>query len=98
MENFAAIAIGIVCILLGISHRKGNLSALHSYHRKRVKEEDVLFCDDNLHAVKTAKAARLTVCGVYDERSREYADEMKAAADYYIQDFSELLRLETGSK
>jgi hypothetical protein len=45
-----------------------------------------------------AKAAGLTVCGVYDESSREYADEMKAAADYYIQDFSELLRLETGSK
>lgn len=42
MENFAAIAIGIVCILLGISHRKGNLSALHSYHRNRVSEEDRL--------------------------------------------------------
>ena len=61
-----------------------------------VKEENVLFCDDNLHAVKTAKAAGLTVCGVYDESSKEYAEEMKAAADYYIQDFSELLA--TGGK
>ena len=32
--------IGIVCIVLGISNRKGNISSLHSYHRNRVLEED----------------------------------------------------------
>ena len=32
--------IGIVCILLGISHRRGNISSLHSYHTHRVSEED----------------------------------------------------------
>ena len=32
--------IGVICIVLGISHRKGNISSLHSYHRNRVSEED----------------------------------------------------------
>jgi hypothetical protein len=32
--------VGIVCIILGISNRKGNISSLHSYHRNRVSEED----------------------------------------------------------
>ena len=34
--------VGILCITLGISHTKGNLSSLHAYHRKRVREEDKL--------------------------------------------------------
>ena len=32
--------VGVVCIVLGISNMKGNISSLHSYHRKRVSEED----------------------------------------------------------
>jgi hypothetical protein len=32
--------VGIVCIVLGISNMKGNISSLHSYHRSRVSEED----------------------------------------------------------
>ncbi|MBR6708655.1 MAG: hypothetical protein IKL84_03135 [Clostridia bacterium] len=34
--------IGIVCVVLGISNMKGNISSLHSYHRHRVAEEDRL--------------------------------------------------------
>ena len=55
---------------------------------KTVKE--VLFLDDNLNADKTAKEAGMPVCGVYDESSKDYVDEMKAATDYYIYDFAEL--------
>lgn len=33
-------AVGIVCIILGISNMKGNISSIHSYHRHRVSEED----------------------------------------------------------
>lgn len=54
---------------------------------------EVLFLDDNLNANQTAKAAGMTVCGVYDESSKEYVDEMKAATDYYIYNFSELLEI-----
>ena len=32
--------VGIVCIVLGISNMKGNISSLHSYLRNRVSEED----------------------------------------------------------
>ena len=42
MESIITAVIGIVCIVLGLSHRKGNISSLHSYHRKRVTEEDRL--------------------------------------------------------
>ena len=53
--------------------------------------KDVIFLDDNYNADKTAKAAGMTVYGVYDESSAEYATEMKALCDRYICDFNELL-------
>ena len=55
---------------------------------------DVLFLDDNLNADVTAKAAGMQVCGVYDESSKDYVDQMKDATDFYIFDFKELLDLE----
>ncbi len=55
--------------------------------------EEILFLDDNLNADLTAKAAGMKVCGVFDESSREYTEEIKSAADYYITDFSELLAI-----
>lgn len=55
--------------------------------------EDVLFLDDNLNAVLTAKEAGMKVCGVYDASSGEYEGEIRAAADFYVRDFSELLSL-----
>ena len=36
------IIIGLSLIVVGIFNMKGNISLLHSYHRKRVKEEDVI--------------------------------------------------------
>ncbi len=32
--------VGVVCIILGISNMRGNISSIHSYHRNRVLEED----------------------------------------------------------
>lgn len=61
--------------------------------RLGVAMEEVLFLDDNLNADLTAKEAGMRVCGVYDDSSAEYAEEMKAACDYYISDFSELLKI-----
>lgn len=43
MEEFIlSIIIGIVIIVIGICNMRGNISLLHSYHRKRVREEDRL--------------------------------------------------------
>ena len=55
--------------------------------------EDVLFLDDNYNADLTAKKAGMQVCAVYDKSSEDYVDEMKAVADYYIYNFSELLAI-----
>ena len=38
--NIVTLLVGIVCIVLGISNIRGNISSLHSYHRHRVSEKD----------------------------------------------------------
>ena len=38
--NIVTFLVGVVCIILGISNMRGNISSLHSYHRNRVSEED----------------------------------------------------------
>ena len=55
--------------------------------------EQVLFLDDNFNADKTAKEANMPVCGVYDESSEEYTEQIREICDFYIKDFVELLDL-----
>jgi len=62
--------------------------------RMGVSVDKVLFLDDNLNADKTAKKAGMKVCGVYDDSSKEYEEEMKQICDYYIYDFIELTDME----
>ena len=52
---------------------------------------EVIFLDDNIDADKTAKSAGMIVYGVFDESSRDFADDIRAVTDRYITDFSELL-------
>ena len=40
VEFIVTFLVGVVCIVLGISNMRGNISSLHSYHRHRVSEED----------------------------------------------------------
>ena len=43
MTEFIVQAIlGLVIVVIGILNIKGNITMLHSYHRKRVKEEDII--------------------------------------------------------
>ena len=55
--------------------------------------DSILFLDDNLDADRTAKSAGMPVCGVYDDSSKEYTEQIKAVTDFYIYDFTELLQL-----
>ena len=55
--------------------------------------EDIIFVDDNLGADKTAKEAKMTVYGIYDDSSAEYTEQIKEATDGYAYKFSELLNL-----
>lgn len=42
IEFIIQMIIGLGLIIIGIFNTKGNISLLHSYHRKRVKKEDEL--------------------------------------------------------
>ena len=52
---------------------------------------DVIFVDDNLNAVMTAKLAGMRSYAIYDLSSADYADEMREKSDRYVQEFKELL-------
>ena len=66
--------------------------AIYHMAAKRIGKpvEEIWFLDDNLGADTTAKEAGMRVCGVYDESSAEYTQEMKRVCDAYIGDFSEI--------
>ena len=42
LEFIVLTIVGISFLVIGFINRTGNISSLHSYHRKRVKEEDKL--------------------------------------------------------
>ena len=69
--------------------------AIYKMAADRLKKSvgEILFLDDNYNAVKTAKAAGLKVCGVFDPSSEEYVEDIKSISDFYIFNFSELLAL-----
>ncbi len=56
--------------------------------------DKVLFVDDNYNADKTAKEAGMKVCGIYDDSSKDYIEEIKSVADFYIYDFKEILEID----
>ena len=66
---------------------------LRAAEKLGVGVDSVLFLDDNYIANKTAKSAGMKSCGVYDSSSDAYIEDIKSVADFYIYDFSELLKL-----
>jgi len=59
--------------------------------RLRCAVEEIIFADDSPRALRTAKAAGMRVCGVYDECAAAYEAEMRELCDMYIHSFKELL-------
>ena len=55
------------------------------------RSEEVLVCEDVLHAVKSAKQAGFQVCGILDEANREDWAMIQKIADFTIKDFYELV-------
>ena len=41
MENIIMLILGVFISVMGIVNIKGNISTIHSYNRRRVKEEDI---------------------------------------------------------
>ena len=56
-----------------------------------VPVHDCMAFEDVLEAARSAAAAKMAVCGVYDDRGRAYVDEMKKICSLYIRSFEELL-------
>ena len=40
VASVVTLLVGVICIVLGVSNMRGNISSLHSYHRHRVSEQD----------------------------------------------------------
>jgi len=41
MDNMAMLIVGLFICAIGIMNIKGNISSIHSYNRRKVREEDV---------------------------------------------------------
>ena len=52
---------------------------------------EVIFVDDNVNAVKTAKEGGMISYGIYDDSSSDFVDQMKEVTDRYLMSFEELL-------
>jgi HAD superfamily hydrolase (TIGR01509 family) len=57
----------------------------------KVNPCDIVFVDDNIKAISTAKSAGLKVFGVYDKSSKDYAEDIKKTADGYFLTLSGIL-------
>lgn len=53
--------------------------------------DSIIFIDDNVNAVKTAKLAGMISYGIYDESSADFIAEMRNVSDRYILKLEELL-------
>jgi HAD superfamily hydrolase (TIGR01509 family) len=57
------------------------------------KVGEVIFVDDNVGAIKTAKLAGMVAYGIFDESSAELVEEMTAISDRYLYTLSDLIKL-----
>ncbi len=73
-EAIVQIAIGVFLIVVGILNTKGHISMLHSYHRKRVKEEDVLPFGKKIGAGSIIIGLTIIAAGISDLLSLNIAN------------------------
>ena len=78
-DEFGKLFAGVVIIALGISNLRGNISTLHSYHRKRVKEEDKLPFGRMVGTGTVIAGATVLLCGALDYAAKAFALSVLAA-------------------
>lgn len=59
--------------------------------RLGVPPQECIMADDNVNVLKTAKRVGMQTVGVYDESAKDEIEEMKATADRYVRELSELI-------
>ena len=66
--------------------------------KAEIRQSTAVFLDkrvlDNTfkRVIATAKKSGMKVCGVYDDSSKEYEEQMRSVCDYYINDFSDIIK------
>lgn len=65
IANIVSIVIGLIILIIGFMHLRGNISFLHSYHRKNVSEENKLPLGKRLGIGTIIIGTSLILCGVF---------------------------------
>lgn len=84
----------IDCFLTGneVAHGKPFPDVyLEVARRLHVEPEDCLVFEDVLPGIMAGRNAGMKVCAIYDDYSKDVTEEKKQSADYYIQDFRDIL-------
>ena len=81
----------LLCEEFNTSKRKAKIYQLAMERLSLSRPEEVLVCEDVLHAVKSAKQAGFQVCGILDEANREDWEKIKKMADFTAKGFYELV-------
>lgn len=79
-------------IISSVNTKKGKSSPdifLHAAKALNTNPKNCIVFEDVLTAVKSAKLAGMTVCGIDDASSRKNADAMRKICDFYIKSFSD---------
>ena len=80
----------LLCEEFNTSKREAKIYFLAMERLSLSRPEEVLVCEDVLHAVKSAKQAGFQVCGILDEANREDWAMIQEVADFTAKDFYEL--------
>ena len=81
----------LLCEEFNTSKREAKIYFLAMERLSLSRPEEVLVCEDVLHAVKSAKQAGFQVCGILDEANREDWAMIQEVADFTVRDFYELV-------
>lgn len=81
----------LLCEEFNTSKREAKIYFLAMERLSLSRPEEVLVCEDVLHAVKSAKQAGFQVCGILDEANREDWAMIQEVADFTVKDFYELV-------
>lgn len=81
----------LLCEEFNTSKREAKIYQLAMERLSLSKPEEVLVCEDVLHAIKSAKQAGFQVCGILDEANREDWEKIQEVADITAKDFYELV-------
>nr|WP_314833321.1 HAD family phosphatase [uncultured Oribacterium sp.] len=81
----------LLCEEFNTSKREAKIYQLAMERLSLSRPEEVLVCEDMLHAIKSAKQAGFQVCGILDETNREDWAMIQEVADFTAKDFYELV-------